>query len=117
MKTTLTQFFGQAPIESEYVSRMVNDFHCKRVIECLSDHGGQVIIGGKHNLNEKWIEPTIILNPSSNSKLMKEEIFGPILPIMTYKDNDEMISFINDRHKPLSLYYYGNNAQIKEVCI
>ena len=66
-------------------------------------------------MNEKWIEPTIILNPNLKSKLMQEEIFGPILPIITYRNDDEMIKFINDRHKPLSLYYYGQNATTKNV--
>jgi len=69
----------------------VNDFHTKRVIECLSDHEGQIIVGGKHDVIERWIEPTIILNPNLKSKLMQEEIFGPILPIITYKNDDEMI--------------------------
>ena len=111
----MTQFFGENTKTSDYISRMVNDFHTKRVMECLCDHGGQVIVGGQHNVNEKWIEPTIILNPNLKSKLMQEEIFGPILPIITYRNDDEMIKFINDRHKPLSLYYYGQNATTKNV--
>jgi len=64
-------------------------------------------------LQEKWIEPTIIVNPNADSKLMKEEIFGPLLPVITYKNNDEMLDFINSRAKPLALYYYGTNNETK----
>lgn len=92
---------------------MVNNFHTTRVIDSLKDHGGQVVVGGNYDLQEKWIEPTIIVNPNADSKLMKEEIFGPLLPVITYKNNDEMLDFINSRAKPLALYYYGTNNETK----
>lgn len=54
------------------------------------------------------MSPTLIFNPSFDSKMMKEEIFGPILPIFTFEKIEEVISFINSREKPLALYYYGS---------
>lgn len=63
--------------------------------------------GGKVNENVKHIQPTIILNPDQNSQLMLDEIFGPILPIYTFKGIETAIEFINKRPKPLAVYFYG----------
>jgi len=54
------------------------------------------------------MQPTIILNPKDDAPIMQEEIFGPIMPIYTYKNIKEVISFINARPKPLAIYYYGS---------
>ena len=54
-----------------------------------------------------FIEPTIVVEPSLESKMMREEIFGPILPVYFFENINEVINFINDRPKPLALYYYG----------
>lgn len=67
--------------------------------------------GAGAKANERFFPPTIVVDPSVNSRIMKEEIFGPILPIITYKNIDEAIEFINDRHKPLSLYYFGESKE------
>lgn len=56
------------------------------------------------------MQPTLILNPSMESELMKEETFGPLLPIITYKSLDEAIKIINDGDKPLGVYYFGSNS-------
>lgn len=55
------------------------------------NHGGKVVIGGKVNVSEKYVEPTIIDGPKIDSKVMTEEIFGPILPIITYNNINETI--------------------------
>lgn len=81
----------------------------KRVADLLSDHGGEVVVGGKVELKDKYIEPTIIFKPKLDSDLMKYEIFGPILPVIPYKNVEETINFINSRDKPLALYYFGEN--------
>ena len=70
-------------------------------------HNGEILIGGNYDIKEKYIEPTIIVKPSLDSKLMKEEIFGPILPVYFFEKIDEVIDFINKRPKPLALYYFG----------
>ena len=74
-----------------------------------------MVVGGKVDLQDKYIEPTIIYKPKLDSDLMKYEIFGPILPVVPYKNIEETISFINSRDKPLALYYFGENTQMKEV--
>jgi aldehyde dehydrogenase (NAD+) len=69
-------------------TRIITEFHTQRLINLLDDnsHGGKIILGGKHDLKNRYIEPTIIMNPKKNCQLMKEEIFGPILPILTFTD-------------------------------
>lgn len=65
------------------------------------------MLGGKANLSTKHIEPTIIFNPNRDSQILDEEIFGPVLPILTYSNFDEVLDFINDKPKPLAVYFYG----------
>ena len=69
------------------------------------------MIEGNPSANEdKNLLPSVILNPSLESGLMKEEIFGPILPVYTYKNIGEAIQFIGKLDKPLSVYYFGKNS-------
>ncbi len=60
------------------------------------------------------IPPTIVVNPSDYMQVMQEEIFGPILPVKSYKQVDDAIGYVNDRDRPLGLYYFGNNAEEEE---
>lgn len=66
------------------MGRIVNEFHHNRLCELLREHRGNVVIGNPEAYNDKKIIPTVILNPSKESPLMKEEIFGPILPVYSY---------------------------------
>jgi len=105
----ITEFFGTDPSKSEDYPRMINDFHLQRVKSYLDeDHGGKVVIGGQIRAENKYIAPTIVDNPRLDSKLMQEEIFGPVLPVLEFADLDYVIKFIQERPKPLALYYYGS---------
>lgn len=73
-----------------------------------TNHKGEIILGGKGDLKDKYIAPTIINNPSLDSKIMKEEIFGPILPILGFTDIKEVVKYINNNPNPLALYYFGS---------
>lgn len=94
---------------------IVNSDHLERIKGYLTaNHGGNVLTGVKKDdelkdLKNNWIPPTIIDNPNLESAIMTDEIFGPILPIITYNDIEEAIKFINDRPKPLAIYYFGSN--------
>ena len=90
------------------MGKIINDFHLKRLTNLLDTSGGQVVYGGRVNAEIRHIQPTIILNPKTDSPIMNEEIFGPILPIFVYKNLEEVITLINDRPKPLAVYYFGN---------
>lgn len=104
----IKRLYSEDPITSDNYARMINEFHTKRVEDLIKTSGGKIIHGGKVIVEEKFIEPTLILNPDKDSKLMQEEIFGPVLPIYTFTDIDEVENFIADREKPLSVYYFGD---------
>jgi aldehyde dehydrogenase (NAD+) len=70
------------------------------------DHKGSIIHGG---IQQGKLKPTILFNPSLNSRIMKEEIFGPILPVITFNHFSEVINIINSLDKPLVVYYYSKN--------
>lgn len=76
----------------------------------MADHEGTVVIGNANAHEDKNLTPSVILNPNKDSPIMQEEIFGPLLPVYTYKNIDEAIQFINELDKPLAVYYYGNNS-------
>ena len=111
MQKTIKQFFGENPKNSSDYSRMVNEFHTKRVAAMLEGHGGRVVCGGEVDLKTKYIAPTVILNPNKDSPVGSQEVFGPILVVYTYDDFEEVLNFINTREKPLALYYFGSNKK------
>mmetsp|Transcript_21575 Transcript_21575/g.15768 ORF Transcript_21575/g.15768 Transcript_21575/m.15768 type:complete len:208 (+) Transcript_21575:885-1508(+) len=76
----------------------------------IDSSGGKVAYGGGWNKAERFVEPTIILDPKRDSELMEEEIFGPVLPILTFNNISEAISFINKKDKPLTVYYFGRSC-------
>lgn len=74
--------------------KVINEFHQNRLCKLLSDHGGTVVIGNENAHQDKNLTPTVVLNPLSESPLMQDETFGPILPIIPVKNIDEAIKFI-----------------------
>lgn len=88
--------------------RVVSKQAVQRLVGYLEeDHKGKVLYGGKYNIDKLYIEPTLIENPHSNCKMMKEEIFGPILPIFSWDNLNTVISEQQKKEKPLSIYYFG----------
>lgn len=115
MKFYIKEFFGDNPIESENFGRIVNE---KRfdVLKAFLDEGN-IVIGGESDKISKFISPTIIDRINLDSKIMQEEIFGPILPVMTYGDIKEVVPVIRKNRYPLALYLYTNNKQVEEFII
>ena len=120
LKQRIEKMYGKTSEErkgSDSYCRIVNNRHFNRVKGLLDDaveHGAKIEIGGNHDGEENYIEPTVLTNVSFDSRIMQEEIFGPILPIHTFSDISEPISYINKGEKPLALYVYargGNNAK------
>ena len=92
------------------VGRIINDFSVQRLRKMLETSGGSTLVGGLSVLDEtqRYLSPTIILNPDKDSQMMTEEIFGPILIVMTYAHFDEVVNQIRNSGKPLAVYYAGN---------
>lgn len=114
LKSTITRFFGEDPKQSKDYARIINDMHTKRVASMLEGHKGQVVIGGQVDFKERYIAPTVILNPDKNSSVGSQEVFGPILVVFTFNNFEECVELINSREKPLALYYFGNNKKHME---
>lgn len=94
--------------------RIVNRRQFDRLNAVLADSDGNVVLGGASEASELAIEPTVIVDPSSNSSVMGSEIFGPILPVLTVDSLDEAITFVNARPKPLGLYLFTSSSADRE---
>ncbi|XP_067118498.1 aldehyde dehydrogenase, dimeric NADP-preferring-like isoform X2 [Centruroides vittatus] len=116
-KKLLKEFYGEDPKSSPDLARIVNDKQFQRLIRLLKLSGNNVAIGGRIVEEERFIYPTILTNVNASDPIMKEEIFGPILPIITVKDHQEAIKFINSREKPLTLYIFSTNKEVIENLI
>jgi aldehyde dehydrogenase (NAD+) len=115
MKFYIKEFFGDNPIESENFGRIVNEKRFDVLKKFLDE--GNIVIGGQSDKNSKFISPTIVDGINLDSKIMQEEIFGPILPVMTYSDIKEVVPVIRKNRYPLALYLYTNNKQVEEFII
>lgn len=112
MREKIIEFYGDEPANSDDYARIVNQRHFQRIVSYLD--GETVSLGGQHNESERYIAPTLVLNPALDSKLMTEEIFGPILPIVTVKKIEEAIPFINARPKPLAMYVFTKRSGFEQ---
>ena len=111
LATSVTSFFGDDPAASEDYGRIVNERHHARLTGLL-DRGGydKVAVGGERDAASKYLAPTVLTGVKPDAAVMDDEIFGPILPVLTYEHLDEAIAFVNDRPKPLALYVFGSKA-------
>lgn len=100
--------------ESSNYCRIVNEKHFTRLNDIVSDalnNGAQMELGGSVNPNTRFIHPIVLTNVSPSSRVMEEEIFGPILPIVTYKKIEEAIAIVNGKPKALALYIFTNDSR------
>ncbi len=109
IKECVNTFFGDNPAKSNDYGRIINQRQFERLKNLLSN--GEIVIGGEFNASEKYIAPTVLDNINLEDPIMQDEIFGPILPILTYENLDMAIAIINSKPKPLALYLFSNNQQ------
>lgn len=115
LKYFIQKFYGTE--ESDWqtcpdYARIINIHHFQRLAQVLNEtvqSGAKVEIGGDINKEEKYISPTILTSVTPESAIMEEEIFGPILPILTYSDINEAINIIRNKPKPLALYIFSKS--------
>ncbi|KAL1369740.1 hypothetical protein HN51_000109 [Arachis hypogaea] len=115
LKKIIRRFYGDNPIESKVISRIVNKQNFTRLCNLLKDPlvAASIVHGGSVEEKHLFIEPTILLDPPLDADVMTEEIFGPLLPIITVNKIGESIEFINSRPKPLAIYAFTKDETLK----
>uniref|UniRef100_A0AAY5F2F0 Aldehyde dehydrogenase domain-containing protein n=1 Tax=Electrophorus electricus TaxID=8005 RepID=A0AAY5F2F0_ELEEL len=105
-----TEFYGEDPKTSPDYGRIINQHHFDRLLALIE--GCTVAVGGESDKSQCYITPTILKDVLPHARIMQEEIFGPVLPIVTAGDVNEVIRFINERPKPLALYVFSSNKKV-----
>jgi aldehyde dehydrogenase (NAD+) len=121
MAAAIKEFYGEDARQSPDYARIVNQHHFRRLMRLL-EGAGELFTGGEAREEELYIAPTILTKTPADAAVMQEEIFGPILPVLTVKSVDEAIAFINNREKPqrekpLALYLFAEDARVKRQVI
>uniref|UniRef100_A0AAY4DGR0 Aldehyde dehydrogenase n=1 Tax=Denticeps clupeoides TaxID=299321 RepID=A0AAY4DGR0_9TELE len=110
IQQTLMEFFTDNPKSSPDYGRIINRRHFDRIVGLME--GCTVALGGQTDSSECYIAPTVLTDVSPHVRLMQEEIFGPVLPIVNVSSIDEAIHFINRREKPLALYVFSSDKKV-----
>lgn len=115
LRDGITKMYGKNPKELKTISRIINRQHFLRLKALLKDPRvkNTIVHGGSLHEDSLFIEPTILLDPPLDAAIMSDEIFGPLLPIITLKDIGDSIEFINERPKPLTVYAFTKNENFK----
>lgn len=108
----LADLYGPDPASCADYGRIINERHFDRLVGLLG--AGRTVVGGVYDRAVKYIAPTVLAGVSGEDAVMREEIFGPILPIVEVAGLDEGIEFVNDREKPLALYLFTDSAATRD---
>lgn len=115
LKAKLLDFYGNKPKDNQDYGRIVNQKHASRLASYLDKQN--IVHGGEIDIENRFIEPTIVLNPSLDAALMQEEIFGPILPIISVSNIRDAIAIVNAKPKPLAMYVFTKNSDFEETVL
>ena len=114
VKIQIEKQYGKNPLENSDYGKIINQKHFERVSSLINAE--KVVHGGKTNPETLQIEPTVLDNVTWDDAVMQEEIFGPIMPILTYENLDQVIADLQKKQKPLALYFFSQNKNnIKTV--
>ncbi|XP_056170062.1 aldehyde dehydrogenase family 3 member F1 isoform X2 [Syzygium oleosum] len=119
MKLTIKKFYGEETQYSKNMCKIINKHHFERLGNVLKDPAvaASIVYGGSLHEEELFIEPTILLDPPLDAEIMTEEIFGPLLPIITLNNIQESIEFVNSRPKPLAIYAFTKDESLKKQIV
>ena len=110
IEQSVTAFYGADPHASADYGRIISDDHFERVSALIGGEGsGTIAFGGTSDPSDRYIAPTVLIDPDLDSDVMTNEIFGPVLPVICVDDIDEAIDFVNGRDKPLALYIFTDD--------
>lgn len=111
LKEALVEFYGDDPFQSPDFGRIVNRRHFRRLRDYLDQ--GEVVHGGKTDEADLYIAPTLLAEPRPGASVLEEEIFGPILPLLTYEDLDELLDALAVRPRPLAIYLFSEDRVVQ----
>ncbi len=120
LEATVETFYGKNVAKSKDYARIVNRRHFDRLVYLLDDakeKGAQVLFGGKTDGDDCFIEPTVLINCTPEMRIMQEEIFGPILPVMSFQDEVAVTASIRQGDKPLALYVFSTNTEFNQYIL
>lgn len=115
LKTEIRRFYGNNPKSSKDFARIINQKQYKRLLSLIDQE--KVVIGGEMDPEDNYISPTVILNPSLNSKIMQDEIFGPLLPVLVYQSEKDIDLILKKFPNPLSVYIFSTRKKFAEKLI
>lgn len=107
----ITAMYGVSPRSSPEYSRIINARHTERLAKLLAS--GTTFVGGEYDVAERYVAPTILLDVALDDAVMQEEIFGPILPVVSVADHLEAVDIIRRQDKPLALYAFTNRPDVR----
>ena len=107
IKKEIIDAYGENPETSPDFPRIINQKNWNRLTDMLK--GESILAGGKSNIQDYYLAPTLLDEPSLDSLVMKDEIFGPILPVLSFENETDLVSIISRYEKPLSLYIFSND--------
>ncbi|XP_077360930.1 aldehyde dehydrogenase family 3 member A2b [Festucalex cinctus] len=110
LQKAIKEFYTDDPRMCPDYGRIINQRHFKRIMSMMQD--STIAVGGDNNEEDCFIAPTVLRDVKPDAKVMQEEIFGPLLPILTINSLDEAIQFINKGEKPLALYIFSDNNEV-----
>lgn len=109
IKAEIINQYGESPLSREDYGKIINEKHFDRIIDLIDE--SKTVYGGKYDRDTLKIEPTVMDNIDWNDAVMQEEIFGPLMPIITFDSFDEIIPLLADKQKPLALYLFSENKK------
>lgn len=112
MVSSIRELYGDEPKNSPDLARIINDRHHARLTRLLD--GGDIVTGGETDSEQRYVAPTILRNVKEDDPVMQEEIFGPILPVISVAEVGEAIELVNRKPKPLALYFFSRNEEAQE---
>lgn len=112
LRDAIIRFYGTNIRQSVDYGRIINQKHFRRLLHLME--GQEIIFGGETDEPELYISPTLLQNVSCNSPIMGEEIFGPLLPVLTYSSLDDAVRMVRSLPKPLALYLFTDEDETRE---
>jgi len=114
---TIDIFYEGNPATSSSFARIVNSFHCERLKSLLDEKPGKIVCGGEVDVGARYVAPTLLVDVALDSKLMTDEIFGPILPIIKVSSVNQAVDLMKTMEKPLTMYIFAQDKGVIKTLI